>query len=52
MTHTRHQIQRRGWSNRQRERARERREQIRNEGELPDGFGEMPELQLLYWDCS
>ncbi|CAI2198676.1 12263_t:CDS:1, partial [Funneliformis geosporum] len=46
MTHTRRQIQRRGWSNRQRERARERREQIRNEGELFGGFSEMPELQL------
>ncbi|CAI2186097.1 11505_t:CDS:2 [Funneliformis geosporum] len=47
MTHTRRQIQRRGWSNRQKERIRERREQIHNEGELPGGFGEIPELQLF-----
>ncbi|CAI2190665.1 1207_t:CDS:1, partial [Funneliformis geosporum] len=46
MTHTHRQIQRRGWSNCQRECAREKREQIHNEGELSSGFGEMPELQL------
>ncbi|CAI2178813.1 14437_t:CDS:2 [Funneliformis geosporum] len=38
MTHTRCQIQRRGWSNHQRECTRERREQIRDEGELSGGF--------------
>ncbi|CAI2185978.1 644_t:CDS:1, partial [Funneliformis geosporum] len=48
MAYIQRQIQRKGWSNRQGERARKRREQICNEDELPSGFDEIPELQLLY----